>query len=366
MNTQDLYQWLIKHGGPVIRYRTATELIPDTAEIDIGRLRDELIRGRQVRTWLERLIPPAGIVGSRSTGAVNMSLLNELHGSKATTFENVMGKLTEFGLREGIPEFDQCTMPYRRWLETQAERSPEYIFDIFIRSLVAAFLARAGYTDEPSVSMVLKNRLDTVYNFTRQGSYDIYVSPQGYRKMPANFNGKPLINPELYKDGNVRLPTIYDTIGWSAYLPEQGTENDRIKADTIIRYIFNSEYQKLPSGYGVLLANNGRYYGMGWSVHLPGFPGGRSQYSQELVQLVDMLARFPAAVRHPWFADSLKHLEGFRTESGTYLFPRDYLQEYHLGYWVGGYRMGLEENRRANLALELESTFRMALLRKIF
>jgi len=56
----------------------------------------------------------------------------------------------------------------------------------------------------------------------------------------------------------------------------------------------------------------------------------------------------------------LNHLEEFRSENGRYLFPRNYLQERPLGYWVSGLWMGLEENRRSNLSLEIESSFRMA------
>ncbi len=74
------------------------------------------------------------------------------------------------------------------------------------------------------------------------------------------------------------------------------------------------------------------------------------------------MGQFPVARNHPWFVDSLNHLHGFQTESGTYLFPRSYLQEKTSGYWIAGARMGLGENRRKGLALELESTFWMAKL----
>ena len=50
-------------------------------------------------------------------------------------------------------------------------------------------------------------------------------------------------------------------------------------------------------------------------------------------------------------------MEGFWTDKGTYRFPREYLQENNNEYWIGSSHMGLEENRRTNLALELESTF---------
>jgi len=350
MNQQELVNWLFENGGPAIRYRTATELMPTSDSVDIGRLAEELLQSELVRTWLGRLIPATS--------------LNGLHGSKATAFENVMGKLTDLGLMSGVPELDQRTRPFRRWLEDNAKRPPRHIFDIFIRTLIAAFLARAGYINEPAVGIVLKNRLETVYDFTRRGRYDIYVSQADYPKMPRSFRSKPLIDPALTSDGNVCLPWIYDIIGLTAYLPDRGTEDDWTKTNTVINYILNSQYQKLPRGYGVLRAENGRYRAMGWSVHLPGFLGNPSEDSSigMLVQRLSLMAQFPVATQHSWFMDSLRHLGSFQTERGTYLFPRSYLQEDSVGYWVVGRRMGLEESRRTRLAFELESTFWMTKL----
>ena len=61
---------------------------------------------------------------------------------------------------------------------------------------------------------------------------------------------------------------------------------------------------------------------------------------------------------------ALAHMETFRTERGTYRVPRLYLVESKSGYYVGGEYMGLEDHRRTATAIELESTFRMLLLRK--
>ena len=264
MNHQESVDWLLENGGPVIRYRTATELMSPSDSIDIGQLREALLQSQLARTWLERFIPGRGI--------------NDLHGSKSTTFENVMGKLTDLGCSQGMTALDNQTEPFRQWLQNNAERPSRHIFDLFCRTLIAAFLARAGYTDEPAVGTVLKNRLETVYDFTRLGSYDIYIDPADYPRMPRSFQRSSLLNPALSRDGdNLSLPWTYDIIGLAAYLPECGTEDDWAKANTIINYILNDQYQKLPPGYGVIRSVNGRYYGMGWSVHLPAFFGTPSE-----------------------------------------------------------------------------------------
>ncbi len=361
MNRLESANWLLANGGPAIRYRTAAEFMPPSSSVDIAELREELLQSELVTSWLRRLTLSAGI--------------NDLHGSKATAFENVMGKLTELGLRRGVPELDQCTSSYRSWLQDNAEGPPRSIYDGFARKLIAAFLARAGYTDEPAVNTVLRDRLATLHGFTRQGIYDIHVDPADYPPMPRSFQKRPLVNPELTvdEDGNDCLPSIYDIIGLAAYLPECGTEDDWAKADTIVNYVLNDQYQKLAPGYGIVRLEDGRYYSGGWDIKLPGFFGDRPDEAKRyggplatpgaFVQRLVLMGHFAAARRHRWFRDGLEHLGGFQTENGTYLFPRSYLPEKPSGYWVSGARMGLEENRRTSLAIELESTFWMTALR---
>ena len=48
MNEKELYQWLMDNGGPVIRYRTATELLPPSEKLYIQQLRDEMIHSPHV------------------------------------------------------------------------------------------------------------------------------------------------------------------------------------------------------------------------------------------------------------------------------------------------------------------------------
>lgn len=107
------------------------------------------------------------------------------------------------------------------------------------------------------------------------------------------------------------------------------------------------------------------YYSHGWDVKLPGFFGydALGPESATLVQRLELLARFPAARGHSWFGEGLAHLEGFRTPQGAYAFPREYLRESE-GYWVSGYVMGLEQDRRSKRALEVESTFWMLRIKR--
>jgi hypothetical protein len=73
---------------------------------------------------------------------------------------------------------------------------------------------------------------------------------------------------------------------------------------------------------------------------------------------LNMMSRSSTAREHPWFKRSLSLLEGFRAENGLIAFPRMFLPEKRVGYWVGGTRMALEADRRPLKAITCESTFR--------
>ncbi len=360
MNEEELYTWLFEHGGPVICYRTATELMAPDKELDIQQLKDEMLQSRIVKTWLECLVPPVLLLKEPVdiTPHVLQSGIMELHGSQPIRLENVLGKLTDFGVKKGIPELDQRTLPYREWLTQYVEQPIKNVFGKYNIFMLAAFLARAGYLEEPGVQHALKTRLNMVYDFTRKGNYDIYVPNKFIRK-------HPLIKLEVTPNGDSYLPLIYDIIGWSAYLPEFGTEEERDEADTILRYILNAEYQKLPWGYGVMGDGTGRTWNMGWSAHVPRYFDilDKEFMDKSVVHMISLLINFDAARQHPWLTESMNHLESYRTEKGTYIFPSNYLEEKSNGYWVIGVRMGLEENRKRNL--ELESTFWMAKFQKM-
>ncbi len=360
MNEKELFTWLMDNGGPVIRYRTANELMTLDKKYDIKRLQEEMLQSRQVQKWLEHLVPPVFLLKEPTdiTPWVLQSGIMDLHGSQPTRLENSLTKLADFGLKKGISELDRRTQPYRKWLTENAEKPIVNVFMKFSLVMLADFLARAGYVDEPAVGNTLKKHLNMVYDFTRKGDYDIYIPNKYLRKLP-------LIKLELTPGGACYLPLIYDIVGWAAYLPEYGTKEEQTKADNIIQYILNENYQKLPWGYGVMGDGTGRTWSLGWSVHVPRYPGipVKKYMNKSVVHMISLFVNFNAGRQHPWFKESMKHLESYRTEKGTYIFPADYLEEKTNGYWVLGVHMGLEETRRRNL--EVESTFWMAKFHKM-
>jgi hypothetical protein len=173
LKKEELSTWLLENGGPVIRYRTATELLPQKTSLDIPRLTDEMLQSPQVRLWLERLVRPRLLNDSTTTQTVQTSGIDQIHNSKPTALENALAKLADFGLKKGMPEFDRRTLPYRKWMKDNAKRPSTNVYNKFGLALAAAFLARAGYIHEPAVQYLLKRRLDMVHDFARKGDYDI-------------------------------------------------------------------------------------------------------------------------------------------------------------------------------------------------
>jgi len=335
--------WLMNNAGPVIRYRTVREFLGK----DSRSLEEDLLSSSLVNFWLANLKPN-----------LNRS---DLHGAKAETYENVMGKLFEFGLKKGKPRFDKKTELFRRWLRTQMDPLREKYLPTFHRTLVAAFLAMTGYADDEAVKEWTIRRLETIYPIAKKGTLlELYVPHDSFPSFPKTFKNVPLINPELYPKDEFRLPWIHDVNAFlhSPFILEDATL--RNKVETIIKFILTTEYQKLPWGYGVIRHESGRYYAMGWSVHLPGYfeTGAPVQPSGRWLLLLRLLARSRTVREHAWYKRSLKMLRQFQCKDGLARFPRAFLPEKRLGCWVLGMRMGLEENRRTQKAMTCESTFR--------
>lgn len=351
MNTRETLQWLMDNGGPVIRYLTATELLESSGGHDVNRLKEDLLEHPFVQTWLNNLDPK------------NVTI-RTCHGSFDTCFENAMGMLLQLGLRAGMTALDERMRPIRDWFAGMMKADPSQ-WNVFAMALFSSFLACAGYEDD-AIDSFLRIRLDTLYGFASLGSYDLYDDPDKFRGIPTAFKSKPIIKPELYGGGNYKYPLIYDMFGL-AYMVEKGDTAESGKIDTVIQYIMAPEYhQTVADGYGIVVSPDHKYYGMGWDVKLPGFLGLTDETDKQgpvLLHRLSLMSQFPYAVKHQWFTNTLCHLEKFKTEKGTYLFPRHYLRE-GTGYWVSGMHMSLGENRRAKIALELESTFRMMLLKK--
>jgi len=195
----------MEHGGPVIRYRTAHEI---RGEKDLENLREDLLSSNIVVKWLSLLQP---------------RFRNwEIHGAKSENYENAMGKLYEFGLRRGMPALDERTEPYLEYLgglvgKIEVGESP---YSWSYLTMVAAFLSMTGYSREEAVDSVIRHRLETIHGYAVEGNLsEVYVPPDGVGSIPRNFRGRPILNPELYRDDESLLPRSTTSTAYSTPSP---------------------------------------------------------------------------------------------------------------------------------------------------
>jgi hypothetical protein len=221
MEFADYSDWLAENAGSVIRFRVATELL---REKKVESAKRDLLSSNLVRYWLGNLRPDCG--------------RNELHGAKTETYENVMGKLYEFGLRKGMPILDHKTGPFLRWLHQQISVPAEGYLPVFFRTLVSAFLTMTGYADDESVKAWVLRRLETIYPFARKGDLkEVYVPQDKFPGFPKAFKNAPLVNPEIYPHEEMKLPWIHDI---NAFLHSPSIMEDatlRAKVETRAREI---------------------------------------------------------------------------------------------------------------------------------
>ncbi len=173
-----------------------------------------------------------------------------------------------------------------------------------------------------------------------------------------------MVNPELYPQQRFALPWVHDIYAFSHLNIVLEDDQHREKAEQILEMVLTPDYQNLPWSYGIAKYGK-RYYVLGWAVHLPGYfeaPEGRG--FAEMLLVLDTLAPFTCIRGSQWFQDSMKSLEEYRRDNGTYSFPRTWLPEKKRGYWVGGEYMAFDERKGKPNAIEVESTFRVLSIRK--
>jgi hypothetical protein len=339
----EIEEWLFEAAGPVIRLRLIKELGVHREQRDATER--AVLALPEVTFWLDRL--------AAST---------RIHDSACDRLENIAGKLHELGLSGNAAVLDPHMLRWRvRLAELRADQS---FFADYTRTMLIAAFSKLGYGGDDVIS-VARMRLASVYSFCKQGSYDIYLPENHFGDLPKQRAGKPLVKPELYENGQVLLPCIYDLF----WLPLLAHSAQRAEVETLVQYILDECYQRdIQDGYGNIRAGRGKYYGMGWSVHLPGYDAmPPREKAPMLILACELMAQLPGGSQSRWFRSAVQYLDSFRTERATWRFPAGLLQENGArpGYYVNGCHMGLGEDRRSKDALEVESTYRMLRIRQL-
>lgn len=297
-------EWLMANADAPIRYRVARELLGDINTA--GKIETELLGNPAVRLWINNLNPQ---------NSPKQYLM--LHGSFDYCFENALLKAVQLGLHAGITQFSDAVSDYTK-IGTH---------DIFSANL----LTLADLNAKAANDFMLKN-LDRLYGFTKKKDYDIYLNDEEKAKLkniPKNFKDKKVIKKGLYDYRGTYIfhyPTIYDIVGLHKLYDLRDPEIDE-KVNTMIDYISTDEFHnKIDDGYGILQVEGKRYFSMGWDPKYPGWfdlPGCmETGNASGLLFFAQYISKYPVARKTKWFADLLNYIEKYRTENGTYLFPR--------------------------------------------
>lgn len=357
--------WLMENADAPIRYRVAREFLKD--EKAAKEIEEELLKNPAVILWLNNLKP--------QTPPQHWSME---HGSFDFCLENAMSKIVQLGLHCGLPQVEDALEYYydkmknTDTLPLSNDKTKVTCRDCnqFLNIITANFLAMAGSQDEIVIKYMLGS-LDEIHSFVQRKVYDIYLDEDERSKLtrvPKNWkNNEYFIRPDVLKGCGFSLPYIYDIIGMYRLYDLKNPEVDN-KINDVISYISTDEFHhKIADGYGILV-EDGQYHGMGWDPKYPGWFNlpdfMENGYVVKLLYFAQYISKYPVAVKTKWYGDLLDYLEKFKTESGTYLLPAEWLKETK-GYAVSGSHMSFGENRRKKSWLEIESTFYVQLLHNI-
>jgi|GEM_PF-602729 len=320
-----------------------------------------LLQNVEVKAWLERL-----------TDRAMCGDLSAMHGSHDYRYENIVGKCYILGLNAKIPQFDSAMRVFIDFLsENISDGNTAHVQDEKLtfgkvyryrdyETVLACYLPFLGYAHEESVQYVANKRVNAIYEFTKQGRYDIYRSDYAYPG--ANKAWKPyIVDPELYKDGNIALPSIHDLILFAGMYADFDSEAKGM-VETIVRWLFGEGYAGINERLYYYAADDPCYQSkaINSKVRLPDLrtiSQADAATRQALLYLCFVLSHFATA--REWVLKAVLYFEQYKTEMGRYIFPKEMIAEKKDCYVVNGGHMNVGEDKRNRNYAEIISTYWM-------
>jgi len=366
-------EWLMDNADAPIRYRVARELLNDDKLAK--SIENELLDNSTVKLWLKKLKPENPPQNK-----------NMIHGAPDYYLENAMFKIVQFGLHAELPPVADAVKYYMDIIKNTPLKKPCRKYNFYINQdlTLLSNMLTIGEVKDSKVLEFMLGSLNELYEFASKGNCDIYLSPEERGKLksvPPNYIGiKHFTKPKLFDEHGICWPLVYDIFGLTKLYGAHSPETDK-KIDAVIDFISNDDFHNtIPDGYGVLTTTGKtKYYSHGWDPKYPGWfniadyfenASNNSSYSPrqplyvpKLLFFAMYIVKYPIALKTKWFSDLLCCLEKYKTENGTYIFPKQWLTE-KTGYAVLGSHMSFGESRRKKNWQEIESTFYMQLLNR--
>jgi hypothetical protein len=338
-------QWLIQNAETPIRYILTRD----------SSLADTITENEEVKIWLSKL----------SDRALSGDLSN-IHGSHDYRYENITGKCFILGLNAKIAPFGIAMRYFINFLDGHIGKFPgdTLTFGKMYHyrdgeTVMACFMPFLGYTYEKSVRYVAEKRLNIVYNFAKQGRYNLYRADLNYPGAKSDW--KPyILDPELYRDGNIALPSIHDLILFAG-MYGSFSEAEKQKAETAVSWIFGKDYAKVHNRLYYYAPDDPSYKAKAFNskVVLPDCNSAQPKDMPYLLFLCFILSHFETSRKSEWFAGAVHFLEQFRTQDGRYIFPKEIISEQKDRYVHDGGHMNVGESKKNKNYAEIISTYWM-------
>jgi len=356
-----IFDWLMDNADAPIRYRLAREFLCDGRAAK--RIEPELLGNREVRKWLNNLKP--------ETPPQSYWMI---HGSFDFCLENSVLKAVQLGLHAGFSQVAEAVTYFTDIFKNNPVVKPYRKVDNQLNLLmIASMLTLAGFRGDMILGYMLES-LNEIHDFVKKGDYGIYISDEersALKGVPQNWKNREFIKKELFDDGPV-FPLVYDLLGLNRLYGAVDTQTDG-KIDAVISYITTDRFHEtVRDGYGIVICDGNKYYGMGWDPKYPGWSDVAEYIGNDGVKVgvgvpkllffAQYIVNYPAALKTEWYGELLACLDRCRTDGGTYIFPKKWMDESR-GYAVAGHHLSFGENRRKENWLEIESTFYMQLLK---
>ncbi|MCL2831871.1 MAG: hypothetical protein FWD78_01750 [Treponema sp.] len=295
--------------------------------------------------------------------------IGNIHGSHDYRMENILGKCSILGLSKEMPLFSEYIKFIINFLNKHIKKRQEeslsfgkiYSYRDY-ETVLSCFLPMLGFADEASIRYIVDKRIDILYSFVKQERYNIYVNASEYKGIKKEWQ-EYIIDPKLYSDGNIALPTIHDFILFAG-IYKKLDEKSRSKVEKIVNWIFDDRYLNLINcRYGYFYVPGGSYNvkAIIFKINLLNFKQLTFENSDlgGLLFLCFILSHFKTAQKSEWFKLAMMYMDNFKTSEDHYIFPKHMILEKPDCYVIGGGHMNVGENKKSKKYSEIISTYWM-------
>ena len=352
-----LENWLQEHGGSAIQLRLCS----------INGSKNESLNAISTLLDIEEVHSLLNLFDQFRTSGRDIKALEHLiHSYRDTCIDNFFPIIMDLGFKAGVDIFDQKitsvadTFKYVFSLKNESTHCYNYTL------MLHRYFFISGYIF-PEVIESLENRLNAIHKSAKEKIFEIYQDSSKLPKKPKVWTEVGVLKDELnpFKiTAQKPLPNIYDIWALAYYVNMCKDKAIINKINDIVAYILEPAFQNIREGYGLLWVKERRiYHACGWSPTLPLYDD-KSNYIRSGTFLnldcIDFMSYFKTVHKSKWFQNCLRHLEQYKTEKGTYIFPKEYLHKKYIDKaFLNDKYINLKRNERELLKRELVSTMKM-------